>query len=200
MKEITFITSQKKKGDRLNIFLDGEFAFGVEYETAIKFGLKKGVVLSDEKIELIHKEEGLVAAFNRGLGYAVKKAVSEKQMNDYLHRRGYAVEACKVAVSKLKEYGYIDDEKFVKAYIATYGNSLGRRRIELGLKQAGVDRELIDAALGEKSDEASCDNCIAKYLRTHKEPDKKKLISYLTYRGFDWDEIDEAINRSGLWK
>ena len=98
MKEISEITSQKK-GDRLNVFIDGEFAFGVEYQTAVKFGLKIGRCLSQKEIDDIQLEEGNVAAFNRALKYAVKKTVSEKQMREYLKKHGYndiAIDIAKV--------------------------------------------------------------------------------------------------------
>lgn len=196
MKEITEITSQKK-GDRLNVYLDGAFSFGVEYETAVKLGLKKGAMLDEADEERIMKLEGETAAFERGLKYSVKKVVSEKQMRDYLHRLGFAPPAVEKAIARLKEYGYVDDAAFVKAYIATYKGSLGKRRLELGLKSAGVDGELIDEALSGLESGETCLSCVNKYLRTHSSPDRRKLESYLRYRGFSFDEINSAIEESG---
>lgn len=196
MKEITEICSQKR-GDRLNIYLDGRFAFGVEYETAVKMGLKKGVMLDEADMDRIAKLEGETAAFERGLKYSVKKVSSEKQMRDYLARLGFTAIAVQTAIDKLKEYGYVDDEKFVKAYIATYKGSLGKKRLELGLRSAGVADELIEEALSETESENTCLNCVNKYLRTHSVPDRRKLQSYLLYRGFSYDEINFAIEESG---
>lgn len=197
MREITEITSQKK-GDRLNIFLDGQFAFGVDYATAIKFGLKKGKALSEEDISAIDEEEGNTAAFNRGLKYAVKKTVSERQMLDYLERNGYSPEASSAAVAKLKSYGYVDDASYARAYIATYSKERGSKRIEFELKKAGLSSQVISEALENVDDSDSCSRCMDKYLRTHKNADRQKLVNYLVYRGFDWDEINECINRSEL--
>jgi regulatory protein len=47
MKKITAISVQKKNPNRVNIYLDGEFAFGVARITAA--WLKNGDELSDEK-------------------------------------------------------------------------------------------------------------------------------------------------------
>jgi len=199
MNEITQITPQKK-GDRLNVHIDGRFAFGVHYETAVKFGLKAGRELSPADIEQIEEEEGNVFAFNRALKYAVKKTVSVKQMSDYLVRNGYSLAATQRAIDKLKEYGYVGDESFAKAYVATYGEARGARRIELELKKAGVPEQIIADALCELDESSACAKCIDKYVRTHKDVDKKKLISYLLYRGFEYDEINESIGRSELWK
>ena len=197
MSEITEITSQKK-GDRLNIFLDGEFAFGVEYTTAVKFGLKVGKVLSESDIAAIDAEEGNTAAFNRGLKYAVKKVVSERQMMDCLVRNGFTAEAAEAAIDKLKEYGYLGDAQFARSYIATYAKERGSKRIEFELKKAGVDSQIISEALDEIDDSDSCMRCIEKYVRTHRQVDRQKLVNYLVYRGYDWDDINDCISRSEL--
>ncbi len=197
MKEITDISAQKKSGERLNVFLDGAYAFSVEYETAVKLGLKKGALLSPADEEKIARLEGESAAFDKGLKYAVKKVVSEKQMRAYLYKAGYNDEAVSAALTKLKKYGYIDDEKFVKAYIATYKGTLGKIRLKMGLSSAGISDELIEEGLGEVDDELSCGHCLDKYMRTHDKIERRKLIAYLQYRGFDYDEIYRAIEESG---
>lgn len=195
MKEISEITSQKK-GDRLNVFIDGEFAFGVEYQTAVKFGLKIGRCLSQKEIDDIQLEEGNVAAFNRALKYAVKKTVSEKQMREYLKKHGYNDIAIDIAIDKLKEYSYLGDDKFASAYVCTYSGARGQRRLQMELKNAGVEQDIIDEALAGKDDTIACLSCIEKYKRTHKEVDRQKLTAYLAYRGFDYDDISYCIARS----
>ncbi len=200
MNEITEISLQKNNKDRLNVSVNGSFAFGVEYATAVKFGLKVGRTLTDDEIAAISIEEGKTAAFDRGLKYAVKKTVSEKQMVEYLSRHGFNEEAVHAAMDKLKEYGYVDDVKFANAYVATYSAERGKNRLKLELKSAGVDPEIAEEILSRVDDEDSCDKCLDKYLRTHREPDRQKLINYLMYRGFDWDCINEAMNRRELWK
>lgn len=197
MKEITDISAQKKSDERINIYLDGKFAFAVEYETAVKLGLKKGAMLSPDDEKEIARLEGESSAFDKGLKYAVKKVVSERQMRDYLLRAAYNEVAVAKAIDKLKEYGYIDDKKFVKAYVSTYKSSLGKKRISLGLKNAGICPELIEEGLSEVDEKPSCRTCVEKYLRTHKEADKRKLYAYLLYRGFDSDEIKNAMEESG---
>lgn len=198
MREVTEISSEHNKKDKLKICLDGDIAFEVDYTVAAKFGLKVGKTLSDEEISAIKNEESEAAAFDRGLKYAVKKVVSEKQMRDYLARNGFSKGAIESAISKLKSYDYVSDTKFAKAYVATYSGERGSERIARELKNAGVDAEIIDDALSDTQDGKSCNVCLEKYLRTHKNIDRRKIINYLLYRGFDWDTVNEAINRRGL--
>ena len=195
MNEITQITSQNK-GDRLNVFLDGKFAFGVDYATAVKFGLKQGKILAQDDIAAINDEEGRVAAFNKALKYAVKKTVSKKQLIDYLVRNGFSIQSALVAADKLGAYGYANDAEYARAYVSTYANERGSRRIEAELKNAGIAQEIIDEALESVDDYGACTRCMQKYVRTHKQIDRAKLVSYLAYRGFDYDTINDCINRS----
>ncbi len=50
-KTITQIIFQKKNKNRCSIYLDEEFGFGLHLDVALKFGLKKGDILTDEQIE-----------------------------------------------------------------------------------------------------------------------------------------------------
>lgn len=47
MPNITKITTQKKRKDRYNIFVDEKYAFSVDEEVLLKFQLKKGMELDD---------------------------------------------------------------------------------------------------------------------------------------------------------
>ena len=47
---ITEITPQKKNKERVNVYLDGDFAFGLSLMTAT--GLSTGQVLAEDEIEI----------------------------------------------------------------------------------------------------------------------------------------------------
>ena len=52
-KTITQITVQKKRKNRCSIFLDDEYAFGLDQDIVLQFGLKKGDQLAEQQIEKI---------------------------------------------------------------------------------------------------------------------------------------------------
>ena len=54
--QITKIEVQKKKQNRFNIYLNNEFAFGVDEDTLLKFGLTKGTELTQDTIREIEQE------------------------------------------------------------------------------------------------------------------------------------------------
>lgn len=191
MGKITSIESQAK-GDRLNIFVDGEFKLGVCYEVAFAKGLREGKFLTDEDIAELKAEDQSKKAFDCALKYAVKKTVSKKQLSDYLVRKGFTIDEATAAIKKAEQYGYADDLKYAKAYVSTYGAVRGKIRLENELKRAGINSDDIAAAM-ELSSANACADAVAKYMRTHKQVDRKKLYGYLCYRGFDYDEINDAL-------
>lgn len=188
------ITSVKPcaKSDRLNIFVDGEFSFAVSYEVAFKCCIRENVVVSDEDIAVIKDEDECKRAFEAGINYAVKKTITKKQLFDYLIRKGFESTAAEKAVKKAAEYGYADDKKYAFAFVATYGEQRGKRRLENELKAAGVSDDIIAEAL-QTANESALKNAADKYLRTHAKIDKNKFYNYLLYRGFDYDEIKNVV-------
>ena len=62
---ITALIAQKRNKDRVNVYLDGEFAFGLAAIEAIR--LRQGQVLSDEEIEHLKALDEIERAHERAL-------------------------------------------------------------------------------------------------------------------------------------
>ena len=90
MKKITAITVQKKNPDRVNIYLDGEFAFGVARITAA--WLKNGDLLSEEKIARLLAEDEREWAYQQSLLYLSYRARSEKEIRQNLRKHEVSVD------------------------------------------------------------------------------------------------------------
>ena len=83
MKKITAIEPQKNR-NRVNIHLDGEFAFGLARITAA--WLKVGDVLSDEKIAKLQAEDARERAFQQAMLFLSYRARSEKEIRQNLRK------------------------------------------------------------------------------------------------------------------
>ena len=70
MPSITAIKPQKSK-NRINIYLDGKFGFGLDLENFVKFGLKVEQELSEERIIEITKKAEFQKVFDRILFFAL---------------------------------------------------------------------------------------------------------------------------------
>ena len=64
MKKITKIEYQKKNKDRVSVYLDDNYAFGIDLNIMIKYSLAKNMELEDDFISEILKAEEEINAYN----------------------------------------------------------------------------------------------------------------------------------------
>ena len=198
MPDITAITAQEKRKDRVNLFIDGEFYAGVSLETVIKLRLKVGDKVNADKLSEILAETERVEALRKATDYALKTLKTKRQVRDYLLRKGYSEEVVWYCVDKLKEYGYIDDKNYSARYIESTGKTQGKRLIEYKLMQKGVKKEDIENAYSETEVDgsAAAKNLCEKYLRNKEKTVEniRKAYKYLIGRGFSYEQADNAIS------
>ena len=61
------------------------------------------------------------------------------------------------------------------------------------MRARGVEQRFIDEAISEMEDQTENVTRLAeKYLRSH-APDKRKLITFLLSKGFDYDTVKESV-------
>ena len=109
-----------------------------------------------KKVRAPLDEAGLLDYAAKSLGSKMK---SERDLRRRMHDRAEPGEAGEQAVSaaiaKLKELGYLNDERFAADYtrLRQENEKLGRRRVQQGLMQKGIAAPLANAALGKQYDE-----------------------------------------------
>ena len=78
---------------------------------------------------------------------------TEKQVRDYLRKKGCGREETEEAVKELKDYGYIDDENYCRMYFEyAFDRKRGIERIKRELREKGVSSEIIEMALESAED------------------------------------------------
>ncbi|MBQ9790529.1 MAG: RecX family transcriptional regulator [Clostridia bacterium] len=196
MGTITEISSQKNK-KRVNVFVDGEFVSGLSFESAVKHGLKTGKVIDEGKLKLIIEESEVSSAFEAALGMIAITSKSSKEIKDKLARKGFNESVIQKAIDKLKEYRYLNDAEFAKAFVRSFPGK-SRRELESKLKQKGILAEDMAEALAEIDEESEKDGALAyarKYLRGKEwnEKTKNNLFAGLARKGFSFDIISSVI-------
>ncbi len=198
MSVITALTPQVKDKNRINVYIDGEFVCGLQLETAIKYKLKTGVSLTKERLSEIEFESEKIRALEKATSYISKSMKTEKQLKDYLSGKGYGEQVVGYAISKLAEYGYVDDFSYATAYIRTYGNKKGERLLRFELKTKGVSDEDISKAFAMANQNENAVFAVAEKYMARKEITKEnlaKLYKHLIGKGFNYDEVSEAVNK-----
>ena len=190
---ITAIEPQQRNKSRLNVFVDGVFACGLDTFTALKNRLQIGGEISLESLSALQLESEKQKAFDRGAEYLAVRYRSKKEVSDYLQAKGYLPLTAAYAVEKLGEYGYLDDRRFAAAYIAHYKKKYGKNKIRFELKRLGVENDIVEEALIELQQLTEIEAIAQKYFKTHRGATAVKVASYLYGKGFGREEIDEAI-------
>lgn len=81
MKEITKLQVQAKDKNRVNVYLDNQFFGGLDMETAVKYNLKVGSCISEQKLEEIQFESEKRTAYNKALKLLNIRRKTQKEIN-----------------------------------------------------------------------------------------------------------------------
>ena len=199
MPIITEIKIQEKNKKRCNLFIDGEFFSSISLETTLKNNLKKGQEVDQKELSILIEESNRVEALSKAVDYVSKALKTKRQVKDYLIKKGYTEEIAWYCVDKLKEYDYINDEKYSERFIESTSKTQGRKLVEYKLMMKGVRKEDIALAYEnvEVDNKENAKNIAEKYLK-NKEKTKENLAKayrYLIGKGFSYEEASFALSQ-----
>lgn len=200
MAVITQIKTQAKDKTRANIYLDGVFACGLSLSCVFSYRLNEGEEISPERLNEIQAESEKEAAFDKALNYISATMKTEKDVRDYLKKKGYLPAVEEYVIEKMISYGYIDDREYARAYVKGCADKSGKNVIAQKLKLKGINQSDIDSALEElPSQEGVAKAILTKYMRG-KEFTKENLYKafrHLMGKGFDYDTAKSALKDYG---
>ena len=148
--------------------------------------------------------EVLRRTFERAVKLLTAKPRSVAELRERLLRgRGANEEVVETVISRLREYGYLNDERFAFGY-ASYKvkqRPVGRRRLERDLKlkkvESAVANEALEMVYAATPEEQLIDQAIAKRLRIRGKPknraETKSLFDHLLRQGFEFELVSEKI-------
>lgn len=202
-KVITAITAQKRNTQRLNISLDGEYAFSLDRLTAA--WLKVGRQLSPEEIASLQEKDEQEVAFNRALRYLSYRARSEAEMRKYLSDKGFSDHVSQTVIDRLKDERLINDPRFAQDWIDNRVSFRPRSQTQLRfeLRNKGLSEDLIEDALQEADlddIELACaagKKLVGRYARLDWPDFRQKLGAALARRGFSYETVRNVTRQ--LW-
>src|SRR5215208_5810039 len=201
MRKITAIVVQKKSPNRVNIHLDGEFAFGLARIVAV--WLNVGQVLSEEKIEQLQAEDARERAFQQAMLFLSYRARSESEIRRNLRKHEIPEAVIEQTLERLRQDGLANDKKFASMWVENRNTfrPRSRRMMAMELRQKGLGDEAIESAIEAVDDEASA--YVAAQKRSARLKDlewndfRKKLSGFLARRGFSYSVIAPVVTR--IW-
>ncbi len=200
---ITDIKKQKNDPSRYSIFLDGNFFSGIAEETINKFNLKCGKDIEDSELEKLLYEEEFSGAKNYVYKLLSRRMYTRKEIYNKLQSRKYSEKVIQDVISLMEEYGYTNDKKFAEEWIESRMRTKPKGKIALRqeLMRKGIDESIIEHALeskieGSKLFETAMELARRK-IKSYNKDDaltaKRKLMNFLTRRGFDFETINNIV-------
>jgi len=202
---ITQIKQQKNK-NRVNVYLDGKFGFGIDLENFVKLHLRVEQELTEKQIAEIVKKSEFQKTLGKLLKFAMMRPRSEKEIRSWLWRKKVAEVMYKDYFSRLKHFELIDDEKFARWWVEQRREFSPRaeRIIKQELLIKGIKREIIDDVLGEsKVDEVKVAVGLLSKKKSGwkalgKEVLARKSLEFLLRKGFGWEVARKAVKEYNI--
>ncbi len=151
----------------------------------------------------------------RALNILAYSPNTEKQLVRKLREKGAAEEDISAAVAYLKKKGYLDEEEYLRRFVALQGKTYGRRRVYAAARAKGFSDEILNRFFDEACADVDFSAACLKQIRAkcrggklfaaddgddgadgRRRPDRealRKLTASLMRAGFDTDTIREAL-------
>jgi regulatory protein len=201
---ITALRAGRRQGKRVNVFLDGRFAFSLEAEVALKENLQVSQELSASQIETMVRSDGYQRCLNAAARYLSYRPRSEAELRERFERRSFDDASVEAVLKRLKEQGLVNDAAFAQFWKDNRESFSPRSRwlTRRELMQKGVAEDIINQVLDEVSDDDSAYRAAAGKLRSLPQTDyqsfRRRLGDYLKRRGFSYGVINHTVQR--MWR
>ena len=201
---ITALETQARHNDRVNVSLDGEFAFGLNATIVLEQRLYVGQELSAEDVLALRQSEEVAAATQSAIRLVAHQARTESELRKRLTRNGFSAPSIDAAIARMHEWNYLDDQDFARRWVESREGHRPRSAsmIKRELVGKGIDAE----TAGQVVDEAEIDEYkialdlglkwAARPAREDPEARRRRLAAYLQRRGFGWDIVRRVLAAS----
>lgn len=189
---------------RVNVYLDGRYAFSLNMEVAAGERLSVGQEMSDARLAELAGADVYHRCMEAAARYLSYRPRSEAELRQRLAQRGFETDAVEKVLARLKEQGLVDDGGFARAWRDNRQllQPRSRQLIRRELRQKGVAEDIIEGAVGNLDDGESAYQAAVVRLRSLPRDDyqafRRRLGGYLQRRGFDYGIVNNTIRR--VWQ
>ena len=199
MPVVTALEIQKRNKERVNVYLDNEYAFSLDIMAAAQ--LRKGQELDDNEIADLRDQDDVTRAVDRAVRFLsyrprsiteVRRNLAEKKVDDVV------IDA---TIERLKNLGYLDDRSFAAYWVENRDQfkPLSQRALRYELRQKGIADSIIKGVLDDLDEAGAAYRAAQSQVRRHRHKThdefRAKISAFLQRRGFGYDVIREAVDQ-----
>lgn len=201
-KKITALKLQKRNKNRVNVYLDGDYAFGLSRIVAA--WLHTGQELSEEKIAELKSKDDIEIALQRAMNFLSYRARSEQEVRQNLKKHEHADPVIEEILDRLRRGGLVDDQNFAEIWVENRSEfrPRGSQMLRVELRQKGIQDQVIADVLGQIDESALALKAARKKARRFQSLEwqdfRKKMNGFLARRGFHYGVISEVLPK--VWE
>jgi regulatory protein len=201
-RKITALRMQKRNPNRVNVYLDGEFAFGLARIVAA--WLQVDQTLDPEKIQELLSQDEREVAYQRALKFIQYRPRAQSEIRQNLQKHEVSESVIAQVLERLQQAGLVNDRRFAENWIENRSDLRPRSRFALAheLKKRGIAPEIIDSSLNEVDDYELAYQAASKQYRKYSHLDwqsfRQKMYGFLGRRGFSYEVSQTAASR--VWE
>ena len=202
MNIITKIEVGKRNKERVNIYIDEEYAFSISAELIYKENIKVKDKIDVDSLKKLADEDNYIKCKNTALKTIERTYKSEKELAQKLALKGYDDHIINRTKNFMKEYNLLNDNNYATMYVKDKSRNIGKKKIKYSLLQKGIDEEIIESELEKiNNDEVKAivyEMALKKYkVFSKRENDNykltQKLYRFLMGKGYDYDLIKDVV-------
>jgi regulatory protein len=142
----------------------------------------------------------LQRALELGYGYLNRRDVTQAEMRRRLARGGIDAATAEEAIGVLRDQGVLDDARFARLFVEDKRelDQWGSERIRRTLLERGVDRDLVDEALGSDPAESELDRALVLLRRRfavapRDRRERDRALGMMLRKGYDSELALDAL-------
>ncbi len=204
--KISELRYQKRNPERVNVYVDGRFAFALPDIEAAR--LRPGQFLSEADIERLKGVDAEQKAYERAVRFLGYRPRSEAEVRNNLLRAGIPVALCEQVIARLRAQGHLDDAEFARYWVENRERfrPRGAQALRQELRNKGVaDAASADLLVGIDLVDSAYRAAYGRAVRLSgllapppagdRQAFRRKVGDFLARRGFAYDIVREVVGR-----
>ncbi len=197
--KITALEIQQRNKERVNVYLDGEYAFSLTMIEAAR--LRREQVLSDAEITDLRARDAIERAVEQAVRFLSYRPRSIREIRQNLKEKGNEAPVIDQVIDRLETLGYVDDLAFARYWVQNRDEfrPKGPLALRQELNQKGISARLIDQVLDELDFADAAYRAALQQSRRwqslNRQQFRAKLYPYLARRGFLAATCQDVIDR-----
>jgi regulatory protein len=194
---------RRGRPERFIVTLDDEQEIILTPEIVLKYSIAPQRKYTEQAFLEILKEDAIRQAKDQALRYLTRRPHSRLELLRKMREKRFRTAIINLALDELEKVDLVNDEDFTHLFILyeLRLRPVSRMLLAQKLIQRGIPKDLYEPLLNEMFSEQKelemARELAEKFIKTHSldkgQKLREKLVRYLQGKGFNWDQIRQAL-------